>query len=480
MPLQTAVSLPLVRRWAGTLDRDQAAAKSSSRCGCHCLPAWRSCTHSQGRVHDHHRDYLFRPRREVQATGWHQDQPGAVRLMRGAHLDHRGINLSLPRTSSVMVRHLCGDGVVVRLSALVCLRFVYFLVIRSLAAGRFAGRGDDGKTGEILLRHQLAVLQCQLTVTGKRPKLNWADRAVIALLYRLILQVRRVRMRLIVSPGTVLRWHRDLLRRRWARRSVPANGRPRTHRSIKALVLRLARENPAWGYRRIHGELAGLGVKVAASTLWEILNRAGAGTAPRRSTVTWADFLRSQAEGILAADFLTADLLDGSTVYVLAVIGHATRRIRIPGTTLHPTGEWTTQMARNLVMDLDDQAAEIKFLIRDRGSSFTAAFDAVLAGTGIPILLCSIQTPRMNAIMERWIGGCRRELLDRALTWNHAHLRGILCDYEAHYNTHRPHMGLSSAAPLKPLPPDVTHLNDFRVRRTRRAGGTINEYRKAA
>jgi putative transposase len=366
-------------------------------------------------------------------------------------------------------------------SALVCLRFVYLLVVRSLAAGRFAGRGDDGKTIEILLlRHQLAVLQRQLMATGKRPKLNWADRALIALLHRLIPKARRVRLRLIVAPDTVLRWHRDLLRQRWARRSVPKNGRPRTHRNIKALVLRLAKENPAWGYRRIHGELAGLGVKVAASTVWEILKRAGVDPAPRRGTVTWADFLRSQAEGILAADFFTADLLNGSRIYVLAVIEHTTRRIRILGTTPHPTGEWTTQMPRNLVMDLEDKAAKVKFLIRDRGSNFTTAFDAVLADAGIRTLLCSIRTPRMNATMERWIGGCRRELLDRTLTWNHAHLRRILRDYEAHHNTHRPHMGLSSAAPLKPLPPNVTNLNGFRARRTRRGGGIINEYRRAS
>jgi transposase len=167
------------------------------------------------------------------------------------------------------------------------LRFVYLLVIRSLAAARFAGCGDDGKTSEILLlRHQLAVLQRQLTVTGKRPKLNWADLAVIALLHTLIPKARRVRLRLIVTPDTVLRWHRGLLRQRWARKSVPKNGRPRTHRNIKALVLRLAKENPAWGYRRIHGELAGLGVKMAASTVWEILKRAGIGPAPRRGTVT--------------------------------------------------------------------------------------------------------------------------------------------------------------------------------------------------
>jgi putative transposase len=162
------------------------------------------------------------------------------------------------------------------------------------------------------------------------------------------------------------------------------------------------------------------------------------------------------------------------------VIQHATRRITILGTTLHPTGKWTTPMARNLVMDLEDQAATVTFLIRNRGSNVTTASDAALAGTGRRTLLCSSQTPRMNATMERWIGRCRRELLDRTLTWNHAHLRGILRDYQAQHNTHRPHMGLTSAAPLKPLPPDITNLTDFRVRRTRRGGGIINEYRKAS
>jgi len=146
-------------------------------------------------------------------------------------------------------------------------------------------------------------------------------------------------LRLIVTPDTILRWHRDLLRRRWAQKSRPKNGRPATHRNIKTLVLRLARQNPAWGHRRIHGELAGLGIAVAASTIWEILKTAGVEPAPRRGSLTWASFLRSQAEGIIAADFFTADLLDGTKIYVLAVIEHASRRIRILGSTLHPTGE---------------------------------------------------------------------------------------------------------------------------------------------
>jgi putative transposase len=244
-------------------------------------------------------------------------------------------------------------------------------------------------------------------------------------------------------------------------------------------VLRLARENPSWGYRRIHGELAGLGVKIAASTAWEILTKAGIDPAPRRTGLAWSQFLRSQAEAILACDFFTADLLDGTQAYVLAVIEHASRRIRILGVTLHPTGEWTAQQARNLIMDLGEQAQRVKFMIRDRGSNYTAVFDAVLADAGIRTVLCNIQTPRMNAIAERWIGGCRRELLDRIIIWNQAHLRRLLRDYETHHNRHRPHRSLDSAAPLNPLPEPVD-LEQHRVRRHARVSGVINEYQLVA
>jgi putative transposase len=284
----------------------------------------------------------------------------------------------------------------------------------------------------------------------------------------------------LVTPDTVLRWHRGIVRRRWPARSKRGRtGRPATRRTIKALVLRLARENPGWGYRRIHGELAGLGVKIAASTVWVILNKAGMDPAPRRTSPTWPQFLRSQAEAILACDFFTADLLDGTQAYVLAVIEHATRRVRILGITLHPTGEWTAQQARNLIMDLGEQAHQVKFMIRDRGSNYTAAFDALLAEAGIRTVLCHLRTPRMNAIAERWIGGCRRELLDRTLIWNQAHLRRILCQYETHHNQHRPHRSLASAAPLKPLPEPVD-LELYHVRRHARISGMINEYRLVA
>jgi transposase InsO family protein len=189
--------------------------------------------------------------------------------------------------------------------------------------------------------------------------------------------------------------------------------------------------------------------------------------------------VRSQAEAILACDFFIVDLLDGTQAYVLTVVEHATRRIRILGLTPHPTGEWTAQQARNLIMDLGDQAHRVKFMIRDRGSNFTAAFDAVLADAGIRTVLCNVQTPSMNAIAERRIGGCRRELLDRTLAWNQAHLRRILREYETHHNQHRPHRSLIAAAPLKPLPEPID-LEHYRARRQARIGGLINEYRLVA
>jgi putative transposase len=359
-----------------------------------------------------------------------------------------------------------------------CLRFTFLLIMRVASWLRLSQREETWKTAEILiLRHQLAVLQRQ---QPRRPNLNWADRALIATLLGVIPKARRHGVWLLVAPDTILRWRRDLVRRRWAARSRRGRtGRPATRRNVRALVLRLARENPEWGYRRIHGELAGLRVKVAASTAWEILKNAGIDPAPRRTGPTWSQFLGSQAETILACDFFTADLLDGTQAYVLAVIEHATRCIRILRVTLHPTGAWTTQQARNLIMDLGDQTDRLRFMIRDRGSNFTPAFDAVLAGAGIRTVLCNVRTPRMNAIAERWIGGCRRELLDRTLVWNQSHLRRILRDYATHHNQHRPHRSLHAAAPLKPLPEPI-NLDHYRVQKQARVGGLINEYRLVA
>jgi transposase len=308
-----------------------------------------------------------------------------------------------------------------------------------------------------------------------------ADRALIVVLLDVLPRSHRAGLRLMVTPETVLRWHRDILRRRWARKSRHKQaGRPVTRRNIRQLVLRLAKDNPSWGYRRIHGELAGLGIRLAPSTVWQVLTNAGIPPAPRRAGPTWAQFLHGQAEAILATDFFNVDPLDGTSAYVLAVIEHATRRVRILGVTAHPTNAWVTQMARNLMMDLNGHVESVKFLLRDRDTKFTLAFDTVFTGAGIRILRSPIRAPRANAIMERWIGGCRRELLDQTLIWNQRHLRQVLREYETHHNAHRPHRALAQAAPLRELPAPVTDLDSFRVRRHDRVSGVIHEYTLAA
>ena len=283
-----------------------------------------------------------------------------------------------------------------------CLRFVFLLITRIAEWLRLSRHEEAWKTAEILiLRHQLAVLQRR---QPHRPKLNWADRALVATLLSVIPRARRHELRLPVTPDTILRWHRDIAGRRWAARSMRGKtGRPATRRNIQALVRRLARENPGWGYRRIHGEMAGLGVKVAASTVWEILKASGIDPARRRNGPTWSQFLRSQAGAILASDFFTADLLGGTQAYVLAVIEHASRRIRVPSGSLSiRPGSGPRSRPATFSMDLGEQAHRVKFMVRDRGSDFTTAFDAVLADAGIRTVLCNVRTPRMNGIAERW------------------------------------------------------------------------------
>ena len=254
-------------------------------------------------------------------------------------------------------------------------------------------------------------------------------------------------------------------------------------RSVRVLVLRLVRENPGWGYRRVHGELLVLGVKVAASTVWEILHEAGIDPAPERSSATWADFLRSQAEALLACDFFETVTLSGARLHVLAVIEHASRRIRILGATAHPTASWVTQAARNLVMDLEDAGCRARYLIRDRDGKFPGLFDAILADAGIETVLSGVRMPRMNSIMERWVQTCRRELLDRTLIWNQPHLLHALREFEQFYNGHRPHQGIANARPLQPLPAPLAapdQIASLHIRRRDRLGGVLHEYRHAA
>jgi putative transposase len=299
---------------------------------------------------------------------------------------------------------------------------------------------------------------------------------VIAALARL-LPVRR-RRGLLVTPSTILRWHRQLVARHWT--TQPARpGRPAIPGGVRALVIRLATENPTWGYRRLHGELTGLGYQIGASTVWKILTSFGIEPSPRRAGPSWTEFLRAQAHAILACDLLHLDTITLRRLYVFFAIEHATRRVHILGVTAHPTGAWLTQQARNLCMDLDDAGRRWRFLIRDRDTKFTAAFDAVFSAIDVRIIRTPVRAPRANAIAERFVGTIRRELLDRILIINPRHATAVLGQYERHYNNHRPHRTLGQAAPQRPLPHD-TRTEIHNVQRRDRFGGLINEYQQDA
>ena len=253
------------------------------------------------------------------------------------------------------------------------LKIVYLLVRRILGLAVLVFRRDLAKDAELLvLRHENAVLRRHVGRVRYEP----ADRVWFAALARLIPRRRWTEV-FPVTPATLLAWHRKLAARKYdtSRRRKP--GRPPTVPSIARLVVRLAKENPLWGYRRIHGELTKLGVTVAPSTVWEILRAAGIDPAPRRSGPTWRQFLHAQAAGILAVDFFHVDTVLLKRLYVLVFIEHGTRRMHLGGVTANPTGEWTVQQARNLALTLGERFGDIKFLIRDRGSNFTASFDAV-------------------------------------------------------------------------------------------------------
>jgi putative transposase len=245
--------------------------------------------------------------------------------------------------------------------------------------------------------------------------------------------------------------------------------------------MRLARENPDWGYRRIHGEIARLGVRIAASTVWSILQQAGIDPAPRRSSETWRAFLRAQASGIIACDFFTVDTVLFRRLYVLVFIELASRQVYLAGITANPTGEWATQQARTIIETFTEHTKPIRFLIHDRDSKFTAAFDEVFLSDGIQTIRTPVPAPRANAFTERWIGTVRRECLDRILIVNRQHLERVLPVYVRHYNEHRPHRSLDQRSPIEALLPksDAVLALDT-VRRRDVLGGLIHEYKAAA
>ncbi len=338
-------------------------------------------------------------------------------------------------------------------------------------------RRETSKDAELLvLRHENAVLRRQIS----RVRYTAADRIWLAAVARVIPR-HRWREIFTVTPATVLAWHRRLVTRTWDYRDRRRPGPRPTPAPIKTLILRMAQDNPGWGHRRIQGELVRLGHRIGASTVWEILTAAGIDPAPRRSGPTWRQFLTAQAKGIIACDFFTVDTITLHRLSVLIFIEHGTRRRHVAGVIANPTGAWVTQAARNLAYDLGARLEEPRFLIRDRDTKFTAAFDAVFAADDIHIITSPVQAPRANAICERLIGTLRRELLDRLLVCNQTHLMKILDEYQRHYNRHRPHQSRGQHPPdVQANPPPIAGLANHPVRRTPLLSSLINEYQHAA
>jgi putative transposase len=347
----------------------------------------------------------------------------------------------------------------------------FYLAFRALLGALVRRRrGLDVKDVELLvLRHELDVLRRQVA----RPHLRAADRALLAAAAcHLPRQSRGARL---FTPRTLLRWHRALVRRKWRQRT-PQRGRPPVSAEVRALVLRLARENPRWGHRRITGELAKLGFAVSPSTVRRLLARAGLGPAPRDSGPGWREFLRAQAASIVACDFFTVESVFLRRYYVLFFIAHASRRVWLGGCSTNPTGAWVTQQARNLGLDLADQGP--RFLIRDRDSKYSGSFDEVLRAGGIRVVKTPVRAPQANAIAERFVRTVRAECLDWLLIVNRRHLDRVLRVYVEHYNVHRAHRALKLQPPQPREPPPMPTIGD--IERRDRPGGLIHEYYRTA
>jgi putative transposase len=351
----------------------------------------------------------------------------------------------------------------------------YLTLCRSIQLLALAARGDAAKDLEIVvLRHQLGVLRGQIP----RPRLEPTDRALLDAISRVLPRVRWSCY--FVTPETLLGWHRRLVAGAWTYPRL-GQGRPQLDQVVQQLIIRLARENPRWGYQRIQGELVHLGVRVSATAIRTTLHRHGLDPAPRRTATTWRAFLRQQAAGILACDFFTVDTVSLRRLYVLFFIELDTRRVHLAGVTAKPNGGWVAQQARNLLLVLEEQGRRLCFVLRDREAKFTRGFDDVFGSHGAEVLLTPVQAPNANAYAERWVRTVRTECLDWLLIIGRNHLDQVLRVFVQHYNGHRPHRALGLQAPDSPARPTIPREDHGgTVHRRDLLGGLLHEYRRAA
>ena len=348
-----------------------------------------------------------------------------------------------------------------------------YMVLRGVLRLVPAGDERDREAEILVLRHQVKVLKRKAC----RPKLSRLDKLFLAAASRILPKERWSSF--VVTPTTLLRWHRELVRRKWTYKAK-RTGRPPIDPEVRELVIRMARDNPRWGCIRIQGECRKLGIRVGATTVKRILTREGLGPAPRRDGPTWSEFLRSQAEGILACDFFTVETMCLRTFYVLFFIEVATRKLHVMASTRSPDAAFVTQQARNLVgFELDGRDEPVRFLIRDRDSKYTCFFDDVFRSEGARVILTPIRSPKANTFAERVVKTVRSEILDWTLINGRRHLDRVLRTYASHYNAERPHRGLELAVPenLSPVAP-IDEVPE--IGRRDLFGGLIREYHAIA
>ena len=345
-----------------------------------------------------------------------------------------------------------------------------YMVLRAVL--RLAPAGDRrDREVEILVLRQVRVLRRK----AGRPKLRRCDRLFLAAAARLLPRERWSCF--VVTPATLLGWHRQLVKRKWTLRRAKT-GRPPLSAELCQLIMRLAEDNPRWGYVRIQGELRKLGIRVGATSIKRLLVREGLGPAPRRGP-SWGEFLRSQADGMLACDFFTVETVLLKTLYVLFFIEVGSRRLRVTAATSHPDGTFATQQARNLCFALDERAEPVRYLIHDRDAKFSGPFDEVLRSEGIRVICTPIRSPQANAFAERCVKTLRHEALDWTLILGRRHLDRVLADYVRHYNAERPHRGIDLRVPDRQSHVDPVGVVP-KVKRRDLLGGLIHEYQAVA